>query len=188
MIGVKLIILVLHFIVLLPCETWLLSSRSSVSCFFSPLLEFIKKNSVALSPRANYTDWATATCRRNLVPTFVDRGVSPGQRGGSPTVVNLSFLDRLEFIKSPKCFWTPGHLQAYNSVREPFEVAASAAGPFWVRYSDAVNILPLYEVSLWNFLSCWSVRQSVHVLVSWIHTENIPTACAWLKLKNPQHP
>jgi hypothetical protein len=28
------------------------------------------------------------------VPTFVDRGVSRGQRGGSPTVVNLSFLDR----------------------------------------------------------------------------------------------
>jgi hypothetical protein len=26
--------------------------------------------------------------------TSVDRGVSRGQRGGSPTVVNLSFLDR----------------------------------------------------------------------------------------------
>jgi hypothetical protein len=52
-----------------------------------------KTNSVALSPQANYTDWATATCRRNLVPTFVDMGVSRGQRGGSPTVVNLSFLD-----------------------------------------------------------------------------------------------
>jgi hypothetical protein len=49
--------------------------------------------SVALSPQVNYTDWATATCRRNLVPTFVDRGVSRGQRGGSLTVVNLSFLD-----------------------------------------------------------------------------------------------
>jgi hypothetical protein len=49
---------------------------------------------VDLSPRANYTDLATATCRRNLVPTFVDRGVSRGQSGGSPTVVNLSFLDR----------------------------------------------------------------------------------------------
>jgi hypothetical protein len=46
-----------------------------------------KPNSVAFSPQANYTDWATATCRRNLVPTFVDRGVSRGQRGGSPTVV-----------------------------------------------------------------------------------------------------
>jgi hypothetical protein len=53
-----------------------------------------KTNSVAFSPRANYTDWPTATCWRNLVPTFVDRGVACGQRGGSPTVVNLSFLDR----------------------------------------------------------------------------------------------
>jgi hypothetical protein len=30
-----------------------------------------------------------------LVPTFVDRGALRGQRGGSPTVVNLSFLDRV---------------------------------------------------------------------------------------------
>jgi hypothetical protein len=52
-----------------------------------------KTNAVALSPRANYTDWATTTCRRNVVSTFVDRGVSRGQRGGSPMVVNLSFLD-----------------------------------------------------------------------------------------------
>jgi hypothetical protein len=53
-----------------------------------------QKNSVALGPRANYTDWATATCWRNLVATFADRGVSRGQRGGSRTVVNRSFLDR----------------------------------------------------------------------------------------------
>jgi hypothetical protein len=55
-------------------------------------------NSVVLSSQANYTDWATATCRRNLVPTFVDRGVSRGQRGGSPTVVNLSFLERSRYF------------------------------------------------------------------------------------------
>jgi hypothetical protein len=55
-------------------------------------------NSVAFSPRANYTDWATATYWRNLVPTFVDRGVSRGQRGGSSTVVNLSFLDRSRYF------------------------------------------------------------------------------------------
>jgi hypothetical protein len=53
---------------------------------------------MALSPQANYTDWATATCRRNLVPTFVDSRVSRGQRGGSPTVVNLSFLDRSRYF------------------------------------------------------------------------------------------
>jgi hypothetical protein len=53
-----------------------------------------RKNSMAFSPQANYTDLATATCWRNLVKTFADRGMSRGQRGGSPTVVNLSFLDR----------------------------------------------------------------------------------------------
>jgi hypothetical protein len=52
-------------------------------------------NSVAVSPQANYTDWVTAICRRNLVPTFVDRGVSRGQGGGDPTVVILSFLDQV---------------------------------------------------------------------------------------------
>jgi hypothetical protein len=57
-------------------------------------------SSVTLSPRANYTDWATATCRRNLVPTFVDRGGSRGQRGGSLTVVNLSF-----FLPEPLLFF-----------------------------------------------------------------------------------
>jgi hypothetical protein len=55
-------------------------------------------NSVALSPQTNYTDWATTTCRRNLVPTFVDKEVSRGQRGGSHTVVNLSFLDRSRYF------------------------------------------------------------------------------------------
>jgi hypothetical protein len=55
-------------------------------------------NFVALSPRANYTDWSTATCRRSLVPTFVDRGLSRGQRCGPLTVVNLSFLDRSNYF------------------------------------------------------------------------------------------
>jgi hypothetical protein len=57
-----------------------------------------KTNSVALSPRANYTDSATSTCLRNLVPTFVDRGVSRGQSDGFPTVVNFSFLDRSRYF------------------------------------------------------------------------------------------
>jgi hypothetical protein len=57
-----------------------------------------KTNSVALSPQANYTDWPTATCRRHLVLTFVDRWVSRGQRGGSLTAVKLSFLDRRRYF------------------------------------------------------------------------------------------
>jgi hypothetical protein len=51
-------------------------------------------NSVAFSSQANYTDRATATGLRILMPTFVYRGVLRGQRGGTPTAVNLSFLDR----------------------------------------------------------------------------------------------
>jgi hypothetical protein len=47
---------------------------------------------VTFSPQAAYTDLSTATGRRILVPTFVDREVSRGQRGGTPTAVNL-FLD-----------------------------------------------------------------------------------------------
>jgi hypothetical protein len=52
----------------------------------------------AFSLQAIYTDWVTATYWRNLVPTFADRRVSRGQRGGSPTVVNLSFLDRSRYF------------------------------------------------------------------------------------------
>jgi hypothetical protein len=60
----------------------------------------IKKQtySVAFSPQANYTNRATTTRRQILVPNFVDRGVLRGQRGGTPTVVNLSFLDRGRFF------------------------------------------------------------------------------------------
>jgi hypothetical protein len=59
-----------------------------------PFMAYKQTNSMAFSPQANYTDWATATCWRNLVPTFADRGVSRGQHCGSPTVVNIYFLDR----------------------------------------------------------------------------------------------
>jgi hypothetical protein len=52
-----------------------------------------KTNSVTFSQQANYTDWATATGRHMLVPTFVDRGVSRGQRSRSPSAVKLRFLD-----------------------------------------------------------------------------------------------
>jgi hypothetical protein len=55
-------------------------------------------NSIAFSLHANCTDWATATCWPILVPTFADRGVSRGQRGGSLTVVNIRFLDRFFLI------------------------------------------------------------------------------------------
>ena len=37
-----------------------------------------------LSPQANYTDRAAAAGSAKLVPTFAGRGVSRGQRNGSP--------------------------------------------------------------------------------------------------------
>jgi hypothetical protein len=50
-------------------------------------------NSVAFSPQANYTDWATTTGWRILVPTFTDRGVSCSQHSGTPMAINLGVLD-----------------------------------------------------------------------------------------------
>jgi hypothetical protein len=52
-----------------------------------------QKKPVAFSPQANYTDWDRRLLAK-LIPTFADRGVSRSQRGGSPTVFNLSFLNR----------------------------------------------------------------------------------------------
>jgi hypothetical protein len=72
--------------------------KGSVSYTTPILLQTKKKYFVAFSPQVNYTDWTTATYWRNLVSTFVDRGVSRGQRGGSPTVVNLSFLDQNRYF------------------------------------------------------------------------------------------
>jgi hypothetical protein len=40
-----------------------------------------------LNPRTKYTDRATAACRRSLVSTLADRGVSRSQHGGFPTAV-----------------------------------------------------------------------------------------------------
>jgi hypothetical protein len=67
------------------------------------IIEFFESNqtnSVAFSPQANYTDWATAAAWQILVPTFADRGVSRVQRGGTPTAVNLGFVDRRRYFFS----------------------------------------------------------------------------------------
>jgi hypothetical protein len=54
------------------------------------------------SSQENSTEWAAATGAQMLMPTFVDRRVSCDQHGGTPTSVNLSFLDRIKF---PIIFW-----------------------------------------------------------------------------------
>jgi hypothetical protein len=48
-------------------------------------------NSVAFSPQANYTDWATATCRRNLVPTLWIEGCRVVS-AADPLLVNLQHI------------------------------------------------------------------------------------------------
>jgi hypothetical protein len=83
-------------------------------------------NSVAYSRQANYTDWATATCRRNLVPTFVDRGVSRDQRCGSPTVVNLSFLDQSRYFSFKLLLIYP-HTRWLDPVPDPLLLRKSGS-------------------------------------------------------------
>jgi hypothetical protein len=58
----------------------------------------IQTNAMAFSLQVNYSDWVTATGQQILVPNFVDRGVLCGQRGGTPTAVNLSFLDWSHYL------------------------------------------------------------------------------------------
>jgi hypothetical protein len=73
-----------------------LPSIESHQWYFKHLLQMYK---------TKQTSWALVskrtipTDRPPLVDeTFVDRGVSRGQRGGSPTVVYLSFLDRSRYF------------------------------------------------------------------------------------------
>jgi hypothetical protein len=103
---------------------------------------FLQTNSVAFSPQANYTDWATTTCWRNLVPTFVVRGMSCGRRGGSPTVVNLfSRPEPLLFFQVPPHLSSQGlsgprfrtHCYSENLVALGIELGTSG---FAARKSD----------------------------------------------------
>jgi hypothetical protein len=50
-------------------------------------LEQTKQNSMAFSLQVNCINSATTAGQRILVPTFVDREVSRGQRGGSTWVL-----------------------------------------------------------------------------------------------------
>jgi hypothetical protein len=120
------------------------------SCFCYACRGHIKRqtNSVALSPWANYTNWMTATCRRNLVPTFVDRGVSRGQLGRSHTVVNLSFLDR--HIKRHGYYICPNGRWIHSNVwLSPW---------IWIIYIKYVFVLvQFFSMSVAQAISCTTV-------------------------------
>jgi hypothetical protein len=95
---------------------------------------------MAFSPQENYTDWATANGRRILVPTFADRGVSRGQRGGSSTAVNLP-CSRPEALL---LFEAAPHLSSWgwvDPVPEPlllrkFGSARNRTHDLWVRSQE----------------------------------------------------
>jgi hypothetical protein len=55
---------------------------------------------VALSPASELYRLSDRHLSTNLVSTFVVRGVTRGQRGGSPAVVNLSFLGQNRYFSS----------------------------------------------------------------------------------------
>jgi hypothetical protein len=93
----------------------------------------LKTNSVAFSPQAKYIDWATANCWRNLVSTFVDRGVSRSQHGGSPTIVNLSFLDRSRYFYSKQLHIYP-HKGWVDPVPDPLVLRKSGSAGNWSRH------------------------------------------------------
>jgi hypothetical protein len=65
----------------------------------------LSSHSVVFSPQANYTDWATSSCWRNLVPTFADIDVSRGQRGESPrSLISVFYTGAANFLSSSSSF------------------------------------------------------------------------------------
>jgi hypothetical protein len=77
----------------------------NIQCQILPKECTEQTNSVAFSPQTNNADWTTATSRPNLVPTFADRGVSHGQRGGSPRSLILAFeTGAATFLSSDSSF------------------------------------------------------------------------------------
>jgi hypothetical protein len=80
--------------IVLEWESKIMTIKFIIQIRDSPLQNLVKILIIpyklcGLSPQANYTDWATATCWRYLVPTFAGRGVSRGQCGGSLMVVSV---------------------------------------------------------------------------------------------------
>jgi hypothetical protein len=79
------------------------------------------------------------------VPTFVDSGVSRGQLGGSPTVVNLTFLDRTcEHQHEKICSYFLGssfhHAQRRNAARVGKTVITPNARHHFVTTVDLAGV------------------------------------------------
>jgi hypothetical protein len=83
------------------------------------------------------------------VPTFVGRGVSRGQRGGSPTAVNLSFLDRNKDIQETEM----GHAVAQVAKALCYKQKGHVSSNLPNRSSSAIGLgftKPLTEMMMRN--------------------------------------
>jgi hypothetical protein len=150
---------------------------------------------VALSPQANYTNWATAASWRNLVPTFVDRGVLCGQCGRSPMVVNLSFIDHCFYVCIYE-FWLVLHHMAcwpgwihgiWNNVKQ------NILYTFLCSPNSSYMPCPSHPLSFDHSNYTWRrvqvtellIIQFIHSIIIWIFAENpgspqffLPCACS----------
>jgi hypothetical protein len=98
------------------------------------------------SPQANYTDRATAACRRSLVPTFADRGCRVVS-ATDPRGRNFNFLDRV-FLPQ-KCKFNVSSLLSSGNI---ISLKSSIYG-FSV-------IKTMKEFTVYNNM-CWRARGSV---------------------------
>jgi hypothetical protein len=135
-------------------------------------------NSVAVSPQENYTDWATDTWR-NLVPTFVDRGVSRGQRGGSATDVKLSFLDRSRYFSFKELLIYP-HKGWVDPVPDPLPLrkscrAGSRTRDLWVSSQKVwrTEKLKVKHTYIGNCRLCWKEEAVYEAVAVWLTGENV---------------
>jgi hypothetical protein len=75
------------------------------------------------------------------MPTFVDRRVLRGQRGGSPTVVNISFLDWIRYFSFKQLLIYP-HTGCVDPVPDPVSLRRSGSAGnrtrgLWVAASES---------------------------------------------------
>jgi hypothetical protein len=140
---------------------------------------------VAFSPQANYTDWATATCRRNLVPTFVNRGVSRGQHVGTPTAVNLfSKTESLLFFQLSPHLYTQGLSRSRSR--------PTATQKIWQRRESNPGPLGLQSGSLisrpqrrsYVYYIAYTIAYSVLVVLGKSNCDYTPLCCwlVWISL------
>jgi hypothetical protein len=131
-----------------------------------------------LSPQENYINWATAICWQNLVPTSMDRGLTRGQRGGSPMVITFDCLVNMchAIIGCPiKCGNAP--------VTTPMFSLECRSLPSWLWDHDAEAFCDLESLQeelwfrTWQYLSLSTIHDhlvqycAIHLLMKCRKTE-----------------